>query len=305
MKRNESKQHHYVPKVYLKGFTNESGNFFQYDLKHKKISVRKSSQVGYEIDYFKIQRLETKTINQIDDEYIIEKKAFVEQENFYQKLVCEVVGTTHNLFTFSIESCVLLLKTLITIKRRNPSVKEKMTGAMKNHVESGEFENQVAPYMDLARQIDKKDPAPYIEKIKNQFLNEPSKASDLFTLGFLEPDSKIVKEVTATFLQSRIQIWHSPHDVEFITSDNPGFMLSGTEVLNFGGLSGPYLFAFPLTPQAGLIIDSDEAANPASEIVKIYPKEITKEQVIAINRATAKVAMGKLFARNRDPLQHF
>lgn len=302
MKKNEPRLHHYVPKVYLKGFTNERGDLFQYDIKYKRISVKKPSQVGYEPDYFRILRPETKTINQIDDDYVIEKKSFVKQENLYQALVNDVTRATIDSFPIENENCELLLETLITIKRRNPSVKCLMTEALKKHVASGKFESQVAPYMELARQIDKKDPAPYIEKVKDQFLNEPSKAIDLYTTSFLEPDPKIVKEVTATFLQSKIQIWHTESPIEFITSDNPGFILSGTEVLNFGGLGDPYLFAFPLTPEACLIIDSDEAAESASDIVTIYSKTVTEEQVMKVNKASALIAIEKLFARKRSVL---
>ncbi|MEP7376807.1 MAG: DUF4238 domain-containing protein [Chitinophagaceae bacterium] len=304
MKSNDPIQHHYVPQVYLKGFTNEKGDLIQYDIKYKTFAQKKPAQVGYKIDYFKIQRPETKIINQITDEYLIEKNSFTEQENNYPKLVSQITGNTDSPFAIARKQLELLVATLITIKRRNPSFKETMTGEIKNHAASDAFKNQVAPYMELARQIDKQDPEIYIETVKEQFRNEPSKSSDLYISSFLDPYPSIVKQVTETLLASQTNIWYVPPGIEFITSDNPGFILSGTEVLNFGGLGGSHLFAFPLTPAACIVIDSEVPALLSIESTMIHPKVVENWQVKMINQATAKVAMSKLFARNKSSLAH-
>ncbi|BAV08642.1 Protein of unknown function [Filimonas lacunae] len=305
MKSGQPKNHHYVPKVYLKRFADENSDFFQLCKKYKSISTRHISQVCYEREYFKIQREETKATQNIQDEHYIEKNSFVSQENSLPTLVDLVSQQQSTAFWIPKHQLEALIGTLITIKQRNPTHRQLVTSLMKSKVAAGELEKRITPYLDLVEKMDKKGPWTSIDTIKEQFKNEPSKAEDIYTQTFLEKNPKLVQRVTQTLLQSAVQIYHAPAGHEFFTSDNPGFIASGDIIFNFSGLGGPFTFAFPLSSSACLIISSDNPSTTLQHHVTIYPRECTSTQVDMINQATKVIAQHKIFAKSRNYIQRF
>ncbi|MFD2966543.1 DUF4238 domain-containing protein [Sphingobacterium bambusae] len=299
MKPSNPTKHHYVPRVYLKRFADENSEFFQFSKQYKTISQKHISKVGYKHDYFKIQREETKLINSIQDEYYIEKNGFTQQENNFNKLASLVSQKLQISFEMRKIEVEILLQTIITIKRRNPSTRQQLTDNLKKEAASGTFERIFEPFRELAQKVDNADPMIYLNKEKNEFINDPSKSDDLYLSSFID-QSKVVREITKTFFQSAIQIYHAPEDSQFVTSDNPGFFVSGNEIINFGGLGGSYLFAFPISPETCLIIDSDESGYPSIHHTTIIPKVCTKKQVDYINYATTLIANGNVFVKDRQ-----
>ncbi|MBB2950165.1 DUF4238 domain-containing protein [Sphingobacterium sp. JUb56] len=305
MKTGDPIDHHYVPRVYLKRFVDEDNYFHQLCKQYRSISRKTTRQVCYEKNYFKIQREESKIIRGISDDYYIEKNAFTSQENSYSDLADLISQKQEVSFKMTRSQLELLLATLVTIKRRNPTTRDSLTNTLKKDVSAGGLEERFKPYMGLARRVDKVDPTIYLRKMKEEFINEPSKAEDLYTGSFIDQQSTIVKKVTETFLLSAIQIYHAPTGHEFFTSDNPGFVLSGNEVINFGGLGDSYLFGFPISPTVCLIIDSDKIAQQSVDGFTIFPKVCTEEELERINWATALIANKKLFMKDRDYMANF
>ena len=68
-----SRKHHYIPKFYLKGFTNESSEFAIYDIKRE---VLKTNMFSTKSHFYELDRNTIDTGN--------EKTDFIEE--FYQKL---------------------------------------------------------------------------------------------------------------------------------------------------------------------------------------------------------------------------
>lgn len=306
MKSKDPVNHHYVPKVYLKQFAQEDNCLFQLCKQYRGISKKHISQVCYEKDYFKFQREESKLIKGIKDDYYVEKRAFTVQENSFSDLANSLCQYQEQSFDMRRQDIKSILTTLVTIKRRNPSFRELLTGSIKQEAAiPGLLEKYFAPYLELARTIDKDDPLIYLEKERNELINESSKADDIYVSSFIDKRSTIVQRIVDTFLLSAVQVYHAPFGYEFLTSDNPGFVIYDGNVTNLEGLGGPYLFAFPLTPTACLVIDSDEQAQKNNESVSILPQECMESTVDFINSATARIANKKIFSRDKERLEYF
>ncbi|MEI6706818.1 MAG: DUF4238 domain-containing protein [Methylococcales bacterium] len=59
---NISKNHHFVPQFYLKGFCDEKGNIFTYKKEYGKIKYWKTSQILYEINLHTLEYRDEKTV---------------------------------------------------------------------------------------------------------------------------------------------------------------------------------------------------------------------------------------------------
>lgn len=305
MKPGNPINHHYVPRVYLKQFADKDSRFYQLCKQYRGISEKHVSQVCYIKNYFKIQREESKLLRGIVDDYHIEKNAFTLQENSLPSLVNLISQVRESAFEIDRSQLEILLSTLITIKRRNPNIRDYLTAAVKREVSLGILERYFEPYMELAWGIDKVDPMIFINKTKEEFIKEPSMAEDLYVNSFIEKRSTIVQKVTDVLLVSAIQIYHAPKGHMFFTSDNPGFIKSGEEVLNFEKLEDPFLFAFPITSTACLIIDSKKLGNYSDDKISIVPIECAVEHVDFINSCTCRIANKKIFSSDKDYLERF
>lgn len=84
---NRPTNHHYVPKCYLKEFTDYKKNLYQLILGHGKTIIKNPSQVCYEPFYFNIKTETFKQIYNISSETYIEEHAFKYQENSYHKAI--------------------------------------------------------------------------------------------------------------------------------------------------------------------------------------------------------------------------
>ncbi|MGJ1485993.1 DUF4238 domain-containing protein [Sphingobacterium multivorum] len=305
MKAGNPINHHYVPRVYLKQFANNDSRFYQLCKQYRGISEKHVSQVCYVKDYFKILMEESKLFKGIIDDYYVEKNAFILQENSLPALISLITQERESLFEIDQSQLEILIGTLVTIKRRNPSVRDALTRAVRKEVSQGIFERHFEPYMELAWRIDKVDPMIFINKIKEEFINEPLHAEDLYVNSFIEKRSTIVQDVTNVLLASKIHVFHAPRGHVFFTSDNPGFIRNGNEIVNFEGLGDPFLFVFPITSKACIIIDSRYPSNHFGNQITIIPIEGTVEQINFINSGTCRIANKKIFSSDKDYLEKF
>lgn len=305
MKAGNPINHHYVPRVYLKQFANSDSRFYQLCKQYRGVSEKHVSQVCYVKDYFKILREESKLFKGIVDDYYIEKNAFTLQENSLPTLISLISQEQESLFEIERSQLEILIGTLVTIKRRNPIVRDALTRAVRKEASQGIFERYFEPYMELAWHIDKVDPMIFINKIKEDFINKPLHAEDLYVNSFIEKRSTIVQNITNLLLASKIQVFHAPIGHIFFTSDNPGFIKSGNEIVNFEGLGDPFLFVFPITSKACIIIDSRYPSNHFGDQISITPIDCTIEQIDFINSETCRIANKKIFSSDKDYLEKF
>jgi hypothetical protein len=299
---NQPIAHHYVPKVYLKAFADQRRHFFQLRKKYRRISRKSISQVCYTPDQFKIQRDETKLIHGISDPLYIEKHLFARHENAYGRLLEQLLNPGFADFAVEQDDIRLFLEILVTIKRRNPTIRKRMQDDTKTHFNSGQFQQDIKPYIDLSRKVQPEiDPEEYLRKYIQVVNTEKSKLDDMYLERFLR-DQQITAKIVGTLMEHRIFIYEASMPEEFITSDNPGFTLVGDRVLNVGGLSEAFIYVFPLTSGRCLIIDGADNIRIAGKKL-IQNRQVESDAVDMINKATNIVAMEKLFAYHQEPLK--
>ena len=146
------------------------------------------------------------------------------------------------------------LEILITIKRRNPTVKKQVIKDVRSHFNSEEFKKDIQPGIEISKKIDLINPEEYVEKYIKMINNDNSKVTDIYLSRFLGKESTVIEKVIETLMQYKLYIYHAPLSSQFFTSDNPGFFVVGNIIVNYGGLSDNFVFIFPLSPKCCLLI---------------------------------------------------
>lgn len=296
-------KHHYVLEVYLKSFADSQKRFYQLRRKFKKIVIKSIGQVCYEKNYFRFQRQDALHINNIDDRLYIEKKVFSEFENKYSFLLNDIVFPSLRPFPMPRKSAELFLKMLFNIKRRNPSVRKHHTDGFRGYLNSKKFWEDAAPVIALSRRIDKIDPIKYLENYLHQVNTDQTHLSDNYLSRFLGDGDELQNNVIEILMACDILIYHSSVGHQFLTSDNPGFVLNGTDILNFGGLGFDFIYMFPLTPQCFLAISKKRPDQSLTLSKLIYPVYVDAGAVDLINECTFRVANDKVFSYRKEPLE--
>jgi hypothetical protein len=119
---NNLENHHFVPEVYLKEFSNSQKQFFHLRKGASKQNNRTVAQVCYKLNYFKLHSKDNLMLYNIQDQYHIEKNVFKKHENRYPKLLKKVTQPSLTSITVSKSEVALFLEILITIIKRNPEL---------------------------------------------------------------------------------------------------------------------------------------------------------------------------------------
>jgi len=296
---------HYVPQVYLKAFADSQKQIYQLKRKYRKISQKRIAQICYEPNYFTIQKDETKLFNNVTDPYHIEKYSFKKHENMYERILKKITLPSLNQTRLSKSEVKTFLEILITIKRRNPTVKKQLIKEIRNHFNSGEFKKNLQPGIEISRKIDSIDPEEYIENYIQTINNDNSKVADIYLSIFLGNESKVIEKVSGTLMHYQLFVYHAPPLSQFFTSDNPGFTVVGDIIVNYGGLSDKFVFIFPLSPKYCLLIDSTDLDDKFNLDKMIYHKHIDNASVEIFNQSTAQISIDKVFCYNKFFLSEF
>jgi hypothetical protein len=298
------KDHHYVPKVYLREFSNSQQQLFQVLKGKQKISIKSVSQVCYLSNYFKLHSLGSSLTYGIKDHHHIEKNVFRKQENNYPKLVKKVTFPSFTKCMLKTSEAFLLLETLMMIKRRNPTYRAYIIQSYKEYIRSEKFRKDAEPGLEIAKRIDKIDPVAYFENFIKIATTDDHTQSDFYLQGFLDKENKIVQTSAQALMRYKVYIFHAPFGSEFLTSDNPGFstMPDGSLYL-FGGFGGPFTFTFPLTPKCCLYISYLQAEDNYLSLEKnIHVIHTDRHFVDTVNEGTCKLAMNKIFGYSKGAL---
>ncbi len=302
---NKPSNQHYVPKNYLKEFTNFQKTFFSYTRGGNKDVPVTPSKVCYSRNYFDIQTEEMKVAYGGLEDAFIEKEAFKFQENNYNKLIKPLLTFSNNPVSVTYSSLKIILETLATIKRRNPSFKEGLTQRMTQLGERDFKEKLEQSFIDnvgFSREKVKEDSfQEMINKRWENFISNPERINDLYLSGFLG-NKTIAQEISETLLASQLYVLNAPIGTQFITSDNPGFTIAGEHVLNFGGLGGTYEFYFPISSRSCILIDST-IPDFQSFYKQVHHKLISEYEVRRINYYSSNVSMKRIFSNSKYELQ--
>ncbi len=128
------KNHHFIPKVYLKEFANYQQHLYQLYKSHKNISIKSTSQICYKPNYFKLSSLEEHFPKNVNDLYHIEKTTFAKHENAYSKLVKKITHPSLSYITISKYEVEYFLEILLTFKRRGPIYRQEIISTLQRKV---------------------------------------------------------------------------------------------------------------------------------------------------------------------------
>ena len=303
--QNEPKKHHFVPVCYLKAFTNAGKSFCKKRLDYGKITPATPSQVCYEEDGNRFNNENNLYFNGVTDEYHIEKHAFTLQENNYGLIILTITKHLTGPQVLDASEYHLFIETLITIKRRNPSWRE---GHIKNLREGYTSEKGFILFKQFLTEASEKygREMPSDETIKELLAARASDSNlkDMYLSGYVNQSSNSsISSLTNEVYQLTQYILQAPAGIQFITSDNPGFLYYDNHVVNGTGFGGEYELYFPLSPMKCLYVNTGDADSSATSEKTLYHKEVDAEKVSFINTSTKSLASKIILARNQHVLE--
>jgi Protein of unknown function (DUF4238) len=303
-KMSTPKNHHYVPKCYLKEFANSQANFYQILKGKDNIVIKNISQVCYLPNFYKLNPGENLSFTDIKDLNHIEKNYFKKQENIYSKLLKKISYPSIDSLTINKSELLYFLEILMTIKRRNPFYKSFLVNNYIEYLNSKEFQDSTKEIIEISKQIDKIDPTEYLKNYPTMIANNESKQSDAYLQIFLDEENKSAIKAAELVINYKVFILSAPFGSEFLTSDNPGFTITkfDNNISKFGGFGIPFKFYFPLTPKICLHIDNDYIDDPYVIKKALKFQYINSKIVGQINQQTFISANKKVFSYSKDLL---
>ncbi len=297
--------HHYVPICYLKSFSNFQNQMWRRKKDKPKASPCSPSQICYEIDLYKIQKNETLLLNNIDDKYIVEKKSFEKQENRYRKILAEIVKFSTLPRVINKTDYHLFLEFLVTLKRRNPYLKNQLTISLPRKIEQEFKKTDLRDFLKkMSKEVgDDVDVDAYLENYSTNKVLDSGKLSDLYVSGFLNIKDSILTKVTHDLYRLKQILLFAPINSQFITSDNPGFTIIGDEAIPFGGFGGLFQFFFPLSPTCCLYIDSSNMENHTTIEKTVYSFLVDAQTVDQINEFSKRLSNKSIFSSSKSILE--
>lgn len=263
------------------------------------------SQVCYEIDLYTINHDETLMINNLKDKYVIEKEAFKKQENKYKPILLEIAKYSTIPRVINKDNYRLFIEFIITIKRRNPFIKNHLTNALPKKIEQEFNKEHLRDFLKkMCKEVGQEvDVDVYLENYTTTKIKDPKRISDLYLSGFIDIQDSILRRVTNDLYQYKQKILFAPIGTQFITSDNPGFTVIGEKAIPFGGFGSPFQFYFPLTPNCCLLIDSSQKEENSMIEKTIYPIVLDGFEVSKINRLTKMLSTKSIFSHSKQALE--
>lgn len=296
---------HYVPICYLKSFSNFQNQMWRRKKDKPNARTCSPSQICYEIDLYTIQKDETLLLNNIKDRYIIEKQSFKKQENRYRKILTEVVKYSTSPFIIDKTNYHLFLEFIVTLKRRNPFLKNHLASAFPKKIEQEFKKNNLRDFLKrISKEVgDKVDLDAYLEDYSTNKISEPEKLNDLYLSRFIDIKDSILTTVTLDLYKHTQMLLFAPVGSQFITSDNPGFTIIGNDAIPFGGFGGLFQFYFPLTPTCCLLIDSSKTENKSTIEKTVYPTLVNVFAVDRINAFSKSLSNKSIFSNSKSILK--
>lgn len=293
MTHNAPKKHHFVPVCYLKAFTNAQKCFWRKRLDNGRITITTPAKICYEEDGNRFNVEHNLYFNGITDEYHIEKHAFKLQENNYGKIISMITRHHTGPLELDANEYHLFIKTLITIKRRNPSFREGLIKAFREGYNSEEgFRKFKQFWAEVSEQTGAQMPSDH--KIKEMLVaraQDSSHLRDMYLSSYVNQSSDTaILSVCDEVFRLKQYIMYTPTGFQFITSDNPGFIYFDNRIESATGFGGEYEFYFPLSPIICLYVKSSEIDNSDTLKKSLHYQLVDPERVHFINTATKTVS---------------
>lgn len=305
----EKQKHHYVPKIYLRQFTNElKGHFFGAGPKPdllKTIKTRHVDEVCYVDNFYTLNKGETLKRYSLDDRNFIEKNAFNYEKFRIRQVINKFKNKNVNLNKSYHEQ---LIDIYLSIKMRNIFIRNQHQDTnvinqildkevenfkvMKTWIESVSGESYEG-IMGRARDSLTNDKVLH-EEFQKQSIIEALKGTN-------EPINQAKRKI------QRLKIYLleplSSKDY-FTTSDNPGFTLIGNKVFNtnFGQFDS---IGFPISSKQAIMFMGLSTQSDLELVRHIHYRKLTSRDMDRFNNCTAFNAVKYVYCESKKYLTEY
>ena len=274
---------HFVPRSYLKQFTNRDGMVHAIDLdllkynKNVRHEPKSLEQIARAINYYTIQPEHVSFVPELgnyDPMYL--EKEFHKYENHISKIVDQIKDQKG---AIKAEDAKLLLYALVDLKLRNPFFHEKVMNNKKeevfNQLLGDNFEATIRD-LDLSEHplLSHEEMIDTVEELKNKFFNDLVYAKAMQLHGLVKrksTDGSIYKKIIDTLLPCDWIVMKSKR--KFITNDNPGVSIDEGGRVHNTKFNDNFIYCVPLAPSFCLTIspaskDSNYRLNSKSKSLR-------------------------------------
>jgi len=295
---------HFVPKAYLKGFTDVKNRIWRKQLTSKYATKVKFSSVtgtGYLRDFYRIEgkwRLEGpfENPNCLEDQI---------RKQFEDNLEKQLLSLTKFISVPTYSARYAFAQTLLHLKRRNQYYRENFYNkhnmreikdqSLRTLFPRGSsFVNQLAEDngMTYEQFID------WANTLADGIIDQQDAEKEFHNLSLLNEGNQqraAHHRVYVNLASAQWTIYEAPLFNGFITSDNPGFLMDQHGAVKNTGFEGHFRFFFPLNSQYLLCISN--MSGPNNNMVDIVP--IGPKLVGAINSGTSLLANHHIYGRSQ------
>jgi len=308
---NEYKRNHFVPRGYLKGFTNNQNKIFRLIINPTQyqtpIIERVVNQVGYVMDLYTITNEIIYELYDIpeDDKYI-EKNCFTQIENHIgqtiqniadkkvteddRKMICDFILlsiTRHpkNIELFKKEYSPQFHEDFLEDK------KEAIEESKKFYGDTRSFEEIKTEYL---KQV-KEDKKFNVDNLAKSYLHQ-------ILLDFALDPNNVRRQIFRHNIWRQFRIYESVEENEFITSNYPAYSFQHGVGFNDNILPTSF-YMIPLNKRLILEIDGE----PCREDFHSTPiwKEVDNNMVDFMNYFTLQNSEGEIYCSNRKQLERY
>lgn len=302
---------HYVPKCYLRGFSDDCGNLSAFNLEGAKKGWQVKpypSNIGkvcYSKDYYEIPKTDYPTTIAFDDdsEGYVESTVLGVNESVYPSLRDKFIAGD----TLTLDDYIFLSDFIIQLKLRNPiwytTINQRIEGwldnAFANSMEKIEAHPRFARIPEPLR-------SQVSQAVLDNFKEDPDIATKMRLHSLIErkkagnPNNERIRTALLNSCWTMIDVADKAQ-FYFITSDNPGFSFdqSGQVVNNL--FQGDYSFMLPLTSKHCLKISSrgTPTQKPSEGYLTLNRKQTTDLETLLMNIASSQIVT-KLILSERD-----
>lgn len=304
---NPPTNHHFVPKCYLNSFTDTQKRFWKKRNDNSRISQVYPTQVCYEPNANKFLTNQILKFYNLDDEYYVEKNAFKFQENNYSRTLIQILKFQKEPKVIDKIKYRLFLETLLTIKRRNPVSRNEILESFKKSYKTEEgikdFLNFLSEETGISDfPVETENFIRYYLAVESQ---NPNRLHDMYLSAFInKKDYTTISNLTNDLFNLKQYLLFAPISQQFITSDNPGFLISGGTLSTRSGFGGNFEFYFPLSPLTCLYLNSKKIESPNILQKTVYNIILDAPSVKVINENTKKTSRNYILSFSKKTLEN-
>lgn len=291
---NKPRKHHFVPRCYLSGFT-ENGHLYAVNITNVKKGYQRQllkntpTQICYELDYYTVSDDLYSELGKGTnfDSFFIEEKVLTSYESKFPKILKALLEDRQLI----LKDAVWLSDFIIQLKLRNPywlkntinknlsDWLDKASSAVKEDLEKEERYQRIPS--EIKNFLIKK----ILEDSKNEKFAKRMQLTSLLKRFFEDPTENT--KTRNAIVNCEWSLFESPPlGPFFITSDNPGFSYGNDNLVYDTRFTNGFAYHLPLTSKFCLLICDnlkDNSLYKGEHIKTIKSGPIPAQMVIEIN----------------------